>query len=274
MPITPPIKDMTPNERAELLHIADIGLNWIQGKTTFSAIQQTWGKPPFDWSPTKRGVSYFFNGFSIDLFFNEDRLVDNRYAPQKFILTVSDQTDAHIHFKDYETRLGLHRLVRGEKIDSERTEEGNFFNPGNRVIPPQPNRVFLSYRLPLPPDSIFDVYADFDYNGNNDAPDYRSLRDPDNLRTITFSRDYLTDKQLLDRRAAHKLHFDKMRLRTGMPCPESAIWQAWHDYGICTEVYVEKGRPFPQLLYTPPDLKQLPTRYEDATWVWYGESSR
>lgn len=232
MPYTPPIKSMTPAQQQQMLEAMQIGLNWTQGTVDFDRVKQSLGQPTRLRDDIELGYVFVVgHTLTAQFFFDKTRTVDGAPAVKRFVLTVDTYFEPHIHMSDYETRLGLQRLVRGEKIDGLRVVKREFFNPGNRCPGCNPNNVILGYRLPLTPDSLFDVYADFNYLGNRDAPDYLSLRDPGNLREITFNRRYLTPEQLDDRRAARRQQYGLMDLRTGMLCPETAIWEGWTENG-------------------------------------------
>jgi hypothetical protein len=237
-------------QQQQMLQIAEVGLRWVSGRIDFEDVKRMYGEPKRHWVDNEIGYAYFPGSFlAAEFYFDKDRVIDGQPAVKRFVLTVNTYFEPHIRMSDYETRLGLHRLVRGEKIDGSRTEISEFFNPGIRCADCDRNSVLLGYRLPLPVDAVFDVYGNFDYLGKNDAPGYASLRDPENLRKITFTRTYLTPTELHQRRAARRQQYGMMDLRTGMLCPETAIWDGWTENGAtegATEVFlVWAGDAFP-----------------------------
>jgi|GEM_PF-1901875 len=195
---------MTGEEQTQVLMAMKTGLRWAAGEITFEDVQKILGK--YQDGPYESGsdISYMYypdNSVSIEFLFKK-RLIDKKLIPDYFELRVSGHCITHITTESYETYLGLHRLVYGELIDGVRKEPRTFFNPGLGDFLGDRNHVGLSYRLPLPDDSPFDVYADFDFEGRNDPPDYASLKTADNLRSVTITRTYLTQKELEERRMA------------------------------------------------------------------------
>ncbi|MDB5834146.1 MAG: hypothetical protein JWR14_3976 [Caballeronia sp.] len=274
MPYTPPIKSMTPAQQQQMLAIAEVGLHWISGKIDFEEVKRMYGEPKRHWVDNEIGYAYFPGSFlAAEFYFDKDRLIGGQAVVKRFVLTVNTYFEPHIHMLDYETRLGLQRLVRGGKIDGVRVELGDFFNPGNRCAGCNPNNVMLGYRLPLSTDSPFDVNADFDYLGKHDAPDYASLRDPENLREITFTRTYLTPAELEQRRAARRQQYGLMDLRTGMLCPETAIWEGWTENGPTDATIVYAGKTFPTARNVPYE-NPIPYEWVDARWMWLRENPR
>jgi hypothetical protein len=274
MPYTPPIKSMTSAQQQQMLAIAEVGLRWISGETSFEEVKRMYGQPKRHWVDNEIGYAYFPGGFlAAEFYFDKFRFVDRKPAVKRFVLTVNSYFEPNLRMSDYEKRLGLQRLVRGEKIDGLRVEKGDFFNPGNRCAGCNPNNVILGYRLPLQNDALFDINADFNYLGKHDAPYYASLRDPENLREIIFSRTYLTPRELNERDAARREKYGMMNLRSGMLCPETAIWEGWTENGATDATIVYAGRPFPTARNVPYQ-KPIPFEWVDARWMWLRESSR
>jgi len=264
---------MTSAQRQQMLEAMQIGLNWTQGTVDFDRVKQTLGQPTRLRDDIELGYVFVVgHTLTAQFFFDKTRTVDGAPAAKRFVLTVDTYFEPHIHMSDYETRLGLQRLVRGEKIDGVRIEVGDFFNPG-RCPDCNPNNLILGYRLPLSPDSLFDVNADFNYLGKHDAPDYASLRDPENLRVITFTRTYLTPAELEQRRAARRQQYGLMDLRTGMLCPETAIWEGWTENGPTDATIVYAGKTFPTARNVPYE-NPIPYEWVDARWMWLRENPR
>jgi hypothetical protein len=204
MPAMPPKHYMTDEEQAHVLLAMKTGLRWAAGEIAYGDVQKVLGKYPDGPYESGSDISYVYypdDWVSIEFLFKK-RSVDKKLIPDYFELRVSGHCTTHIARESYETYLGLHRLVYGESIDGIRKEPRTFFNPGLGDFLGDRNHVGLSYRLPLPDDSPFDVYADFDFQGRNDPPDYASLKTADNLRSVTITRTYLTPKELEERRMA------------------------------------------------------------------------
>jgi hypothetical protein len=273
MAYTPPVKSMTPAQQQQMLAIAEVGVRWISGEINFEDVKRMYGEPKRHWVDNEFGYAYFPGSFlAAEFYFYKDRIIGGQPAVKRFVLTVNTYFESHIDMSDYETRFGLHRLVRGEKIDGLRTEISEFFNPG-RCADCDRNSVLLGYRVPLPPDSLFDVYGNFYYLGKNDTPDYASLRDPKNLREITFTRTYLTPAELEQRRAARRQQYGLMDLRTGMLCPETAIWEGWTENGPTDATIVYAGKTFPTARNVPYE-NPIPYEWVDARWMWLRENPR
>ncbi|NIF54015.1 hypothetical protein [Burkholderia sp. Ax-1724] len=199
MPMMPPEQDMTNEQQAQMLQAMKTGLRWVAGEITFDDVQWILGKyqdGPYESASELSYIYYPGNRMSIEFAFDKTRQTDRKPTVKYFQLQVSDHLRPHLAKENYETYLGLHRLVYGELIDGVRKEQGRFFNPGMGDFLGDRNHVGLSYRLPLPADSPFDVYADFYCEGRNDPPDYASLKTADNLRSVTITRIYLTPEEL------------------------------------------------------------------------------
>ena len=199
-------RDMTEEQQTRILQAIKAGLRWAAGEITFDQVQWILGQP--NYGPIKRGIErvyrYEFAEATLEFVFDGTRSDSDSVPPDYFEMRVSGYLATHIQKKDYESHLGLHRLVYGELIDGVRKEPRTFFNPGLGDFLGDRNHVGLSYRLPLPDDSPFDVYADFDFEGRNDPPDYASLKTADNLRAVTITRTYLTPEELRQRRMAER----------------------------------------------------------------------
>jgi hypothetical protein len=274
MPYTPPIKSMTSEQQQQMLGIAEVGLRWVSGQIDFEDVKRAYGQPKRSRIINEIEYVYFpGDALTAAFYFDKEHNVAGSPAVKRFVLTVDTYFEPHIRMSDYEQLLGLKRLVRGERIDGVRVVRREFFNPGNRCAGCNPNNVVLAYRLPLSSDSLFDVNADFDYLGSHDAPDYLSLHDPENLREVTFYRRYLTPEQLDERNAARREKYGLMNLRTGMLCPETAIWEGWTENGATDATIVYAGRPFPKARNVPYQ-KPVPFEWVDARWMWLRESTR
>ncbi|MBN3805572.1 hypothetical protein GXB81_21320 [Paraburkholderia sp. Ac-20336] len=199
IPVMLPKHDMTNEQQAQMLQAMKTGLRWGAGEITFDDVQWILGKyqdGPYESASELSYIYYPGNRMSIEFAFDKTRQTDRKPTVKYFQLQVSDHLRPHLAKENYETYLGLHRLVYGELIDGVRKEQGRFFNPGMGDFLGDRNHVGLSYRLPLPADSPFDVYADFYFEGRNDPPDYASLKTADNLRSVTITRIYLTPEEL------------------------------------------------------------------------------
>ncbi|WP_434114373.1 hypothetical protein [Paraburkholderia caffeinilytica] len=269
MPAAPLKRNMTDAQRKQLLRAVETGLQWTAGEISFDEVQQTLGKSPD--GPIERGIERVYryepDFATLEFVFDTIRSNDGKAAVKYFMLRVSSDITTHIAKESYESLLGLHRLVRGELIDGVRAEPRDFFNPGLGGFLGDRNHVGLSYRLPLPVDSIFDVYADLDFEGRDDPPDYVSLKDAENLRSVIFTRSYLTPTELDRRRQMKRQKYDEMNLCTGMLCPETGLWQGWSENGATDRLFVRAGQRFDQVrlhAYQPTVREQ----WVSGRWMW------
>ncbi|GJH11831.1 hypothetical protein CBA19CS11_23355 [Caballeronia novacaledonica] len=193
------IKMASAEQQRKIFEWLKFGLDWASGRAGSEELIRTFGRPKLDNVLRKvRSLDYFPDFASISL---ESNIDDG--SAKAFTLTVSSELDTSIPKESYENLLGLHRVVRGELIDGQRTEESDFFNP-NIVPNGNPDVVTLIYRVPLPSESAFDVYVDIDYLGKNefDGPEFDSLKRTTNLRKITIHRFPLLLEELEQRNRA------------------------------------------------------------------------
>jgi hypothetical protein len=197
---------MTDEQQAQMLQAIKTGLRWAAGEIAFDEVQWTLAKPRY--GPIKRGIERVYRyepaEATLEFAFNGNQSDDSHHPPKYFQLRVNGDLTTHITKENFESYLGLHRLVYGELIDGVRKEQGHFFSPGLGDFLGNRNRVGLSYRLPLAADSLFDVYVDISFEGRNDPPDYASLETADNMRSVTITRTYLTPAELDERRMADR----------------------------------------------------------------------
>jgi hypothetical protein len=277
---TSPIPEqMTANEQAQLLHFTEVGLQWAVGKIDFDAVKRLLGQPEQSWRFESNGeIGYaYFPGqtMTVQFIFDGNRLENGKPVAANFRLKVSSRLTVRIRKEDYEAQFGLHRLIRGESIDGVRTEQRTFFNPTGIIAVRNPDWVTFGYRSPLPADSVFDVYAGFDYIGKflHDGPEFKSLQNPEDLRAVTVTRRYLTAEELDQRRAARRQKYGMMDLRTGMICPETAVWEGWTENGPTDRTLVWAGEAFSRARNVPIE-KQLPFDWVPARWMWLRENPK
>ncbi|KVO80155.1 hypothetical protein WL61_17930 [Burkholderia ubonensis] len=275
-------KPMTAEQQAMLMHFTNIGLKWVAGQMSFEEVTRRLGRPEFR-SEQIDIVEYVYfpeKVMSISFIFNRLRSTDGKPSIDTFSIQVRDDVRTNIPYERFDS-LGLHRVVRGESIDGVRTEAADFFYPTGiaQVYGIRPkNSVTFSYRLPLNPDSKFDVYAGFGYLGEwvNESGEWtlNNFRNAVDLRSLNIGRHYLTPEELRQRQQAKRQKYGEMNLCTGMVCPETAIWQAWTSNGPTDAHVVFEGRPFPtarNLTYEEAKEQQrYPTR-EHARWMWLKE---
>jgi hypothetical protein len=207
---------------------------------------------------------------TVDFIYDKTRLVEGKAAVNRLRITVDEQVHTNIPKEIYEDRLALHRLVLGESIDGLRTEKGPYFVPDGIVSATNPNLVSFGYRQVLPPDSLYDVYIVVKYLGSfeNDGPEFRSLQHPANLRSIQINRVYLAPEELEQRRLVKRQKYGEMNLCTGMPCPETGLWEGWTENGATDMLVVRKGDAFQHARLSSNVNHRDWYRFASARWMW------
>ncbi|NIF51632.1 hypothetical protein [Burkholderia sp. Ax-1724] len=266
-------KPMSAREQEQLLRFTEIGLQWIAGQITFDDVTRHLGKPQYQSEQIDLvKYAYYQEGvMSIYFIYNKLKLVDGKPGIDSFSIKISDDIHTNIPYERFES-LGLHRLVRGESIDGVRIEQGDFFVPvevadASRFYPE--NFFGFNYRLPMPPDSLFDVYVGLGYlgewrdQGGGEAK-LSKVRKAVDLRNLGISRHYLTPEELEQRHLAKRQKYGMMDLRTGMVCPETGLWESWTQAGIVGKAVVRAGDRFkPHLRLDMPPA--------EVRWMWSGE---
>ena len=271
-------KQMTSEQQAQLLQFTKVGLQWVAGQISFDDVIKRLGKPQYQSEQADLIKYAYYPEDVMSVYFLFDKLhpVDGKPAINAFQVKVGDGVHTNIPYERFDS-LGLQRLVRGESIDGVRVEQRDFFAPAGiaDVSGFYPDNFFgFNFRLPLPPDSLFDVYAGFGYLGQwkdeHGIPDLSNVRQAVDLRNLGISRHYLTPEEQEQRRLAKRKKYGDMNLRTGMICPETGYWEAWTENGM-TECYVwEKGYAFNQARSLPVSVQMWSTGV-DARWMWRGE---
>ncbi len=277
-------RQMTASEQDNLMHMTEIGLKWITGQMSFDDVVRSLGEPAYH-SRQSDVVKYaYYPGGVMAVYFIYNKLypVDGKPGIDNFAIKVDDNVHTNIPYEQLD-RLGLHRVVRGERIDGVRSESADFFFPTGVAqvygIHPR-NYVTFSYRLPLPPDSPFDIYMGAGYLGEwvseNGRPTLDNLRKATDLRGLSIGRHYLTPEELKQRDDAKRRKYGDMHLCTGMTCPESGIWEPWTSNGPTEAYYLEQGRTFPEAADITMDEAKRRQRYpkmEPARWMWVRRDS-
>jgi hypothetical protein len=155
-------------------------------------------------------------GFITDFYYVSDamryefahQLFEGNPRIYNFELDLNSDVRVNIPYQWFDS-LGLPRLVRDESIDGIRREEADFFVPVGALDITGwygLNYVSFGYRMPLPPDSLFDVILGTSYNAEwidaNDEKVLGNIRKAENLRGLGVSRRYLTPRELEQRREA------------------------------------------------------------------------
>ncbi|MCA8277943.1 hypothetical protein LGN17_36330 [Burkholderia sp. AU30280] len=279
---SPAKKQMDASQQEQLLRIFGIGLQWATGEISFDEVTRSLGAPSrydataWDAGADKSEYSYFLDGMTVDFIYDKARLVDGKPAVNELRIDVDEHVQTNIPKEVFETRFSLHRRVVGESIDGVRTETSPYFLPSGIVAADNPNRARFGYRQLLPPDSPYDVHVGMDYLGKfeNDGPEFRSLKNSVNLRAIQINRVYLTPKELQQREQAKRQKYGEMGLRTGMPCPETGVWQGFAESCTPDVTVVWKGRKFPSvrtLTHLEEREQRRPTSWVDGRWMWLRE---
>ncbi|MBN3846352.1 hypothetical protein G3N58_05830 [Paraburkholderia sp. Ac-20342] len=262
-------KPMSVQEQAQLFPFFEAGLAWATGTLSFDDIVRRFGKPVSYSSPEDIIVEYTYflqKNVTVDFRFDKLLLVDGKPSVKTVMIGIDSLTTTDIPKESYEATLNLHRVVRGESIDSVRNERSSYFSPRGVIIGGDPDTVDFVYRQLLPPDSPYDVYVTVTYKGKygHDGPEFRSLQNPRDLRSIKITRWYLTPEQLEQRYLAKRQKYGMMNLRTGMVCPETGLWESWMQAGIVGKAVVRAGdrfKPYLRLDMPPADVR----------WMWSGE---
>ncbi|WP_085486557.1 hypothetical protein [Paraburkholderia susongensis] len=268
---------MTFEQQAQLLHFTRIGLKWIAGQMSFDDVTQILGQPLRRYESDQTIDYTYYHEKVMLVTFSLDKLHTIHGKPRisDFRVKVEDlvhNVHTDIPLESFDS-LGLHRIAHGESIDGVRTENSDFFSP-NGITDPSgfypDNYVSFGYRLPLPPDSLFDVYASFYYLGEWARPtgesgaNLNNLRVAVDLRNLVISRHYLTPEELEQRRQAKRQKYGMMDLRTGMVCPETGMWESWTQAGPIGKALVRAGDRFRQ-------ARQPGAPSTDARWMWSSE---
>ncbi|WP_157381128.1 hypothetical protein [Burkholderia ubonensis] len=279
-----PVRMMTEAQQVKLMQFVRVGLKWVAGQISFDEVVRTFGPPEKYEAEGVRMIeyAYYVDDDVISATFSYDKLnrIDGKPSLYGMSLKIRDDVYTSIPYETWD-HLGLHRLTYGELIDGARTETGDFFDPtGRRDITgwDPKNYVTFSYRLPMPPDSLFDVGAGFGYLGEwiNERGDatLTNFRNAVNLRDLGIGRHYLAPEELQQRQLAKRQKYGEMNLCTGMVCPETAIWQAWTSNGPTDAHVVFEGRPFPTARNLTQEEAKEQQRYptwEHARWMWLNE---
>ncbi|MBN3776282.1 hypothetical protein G3O06_01730 [Burkholderia sp. Ac-20345] len=276
-------KPMTDEQQAALMHFAEIGLKWVSGEVSFDEVVKVFGKPDYQ-TEDSNSIQYAFypeKVMSVRFTLDKLNLIDGRPRIGAFSIKVNDGIHTDVPYDRFE-KLGLRRVERGESIDGVRAEQGDFFYPAGvaDVNGTRPrNYATFSYRLPLSADSPFDVYAGFGYLGDwiNEASRAWTLsnfRNAVDLRILNIARNYLTPAELQQREQAKRQKYGEMNLRTGMPCPETGVWQGFAENCTPDVTVVWKGRKFPSvrtLTHQEERDQRRSTSWVDGQWMWLRE---
>ncbi|WP_157651569.1 hypothetical protein [Burkholderia ubonensis] len=277
-------RTMTEVQQAKLMQFVRVGLQWVAGKIPFDEVERTFGKPKKYEADGVRMVDYAYyvgdDVITVEFFYDKLSPINGKPRLDGFELKVKEGVNTNIPYETWDG-LGLARAKRGALIDGVRADQGDFFDPtGLRDITgwDPKNYVTFSYRLPMPPDSPFDVGAGFGYLGEwiseQGGATLSNFRNAVNLRDLGVGRHYLTPDELHERELAKRQKYGEMNLRTGMPCPETGVWQGFA--GNCTPdvTVVWKGQRFPSvrtLTHLEEREQRRPTNWVDGQWMWLRE---
>lgn len=272
---------MTEVQQAKLMQFVRVGLQWVAGQIPFDEVERTFGKPKKYEAEGVRMIdyAYYVDDDVISVKFSYDKLspIDGKPGLDGFELKVKEGVNTNIPFDTWDG-LGLVRAKRGALIDGVRKDQGDFFDPtGLRDITgwDPKNYVTFSYRLPMPPDSPFDVGAGFGYLGEwvseNGGATLSNFRNAVNLRDLGIGRHYLTPDELQQREQAKRQKYGEMNLCTGMLCPETGMWQGFSENSSADVTVVWKGQKFPSvrtLTHQEEREQRRPTSWVAGRWMW------
>jgi hypothetical protein len=244
-PGMPPQRDMTEDQREQVMRVTSLGIRWAAGTVTLDDIYRELGQPKsIAGTPEDSSYIYGYKDFHFNFYLDKE-LENNKSGNSRgFRLTTQAWITSNIPRELFESRLGLKRVQQGELIDGYREEKLRYFNPPNPMSPRQ-DIVGLNYRLPMPDDSPFDVTMNVRYKAAGDEPDLAAFEATTDLRTLDIGRWYLLPSALEERNQKKRLKYSEMGLRTGMICPESGLWEGWTDRNECFgALYMKEGWRF------------------------------
>lgn len=205
-------RTMTEEQQAAIYRYTRIGLRWISGKISTDDVIKDFGNPEFN-SDQLGGIEYAWypgNVMKVMLLLKNKSINEGSGQVVSFEISVENDVLTNIPYQNFDD-LGLSRLVRGEKIDGARIEAGDFYNPSGVVDPVGSlplNLTTFAYRLPLPDDSPYDIYAGFDYLADlvsEHGPwNLGNIRKAVNLRELSIYSHYLTPEELDERKRANR----------------------------------------------------------------------
>jgi len=275
---------MTEAQQAKLMQFVRVGLQWVAGQIQFDDVERTFGKPKKYEADGVRMIdyAYYVDDDVISVKFSYDKLspIDGKPRLDGVELKVKEGVNTSIPYETWDS-LGLVRAKRGALIDGVRTDQGDFFDAtGLRDVTgwDPKNYVTFSYRLPMPPDSPFDVGAGFSYLGEwiseKGGSTFSNFGNAVNLRDLGIGRHYLTPAELRQREQAKRQKYGEMNLCTGMPCPETGVWQGFAENRTPDVTVVWQGRKFPSvrtLTHQEEREQRRSTTWVDGRWMWLRE---
>ncbi|CAG9247010.1 hypothetical protein C7402_13127 [Paraburkholderia unamae] len=268
---------MTSGQQEELLQDIDIGFKWVKGQFSIDDVIKKIGKP--------------------DRISNQNDCMEYRYYPHKlmtvvfhfdkidypngnpvigtFSISVGNDVHTNIPYESFDN-LGMKRIARGERLDSVRIENADFFSPDGVIdtsgsLPK--NYVSFGWRLPMPEDSPYDIKAAAAYLGEwinpNGEKVFGNFRNAVDLRKVVISRSYLLPDDLNKRNHAKREKYGYMNLRTGMTCPETGLWEGWtKECGATDILQLEKGQKFDMVRTVPVYKDRSSCPMVEGQWMW------
>ncbi|MDR5745330.1 hypothetical protein QCE73_19410 [Caballeronia sp. LZ029] len=258
-------RDLTSEQREQLIRVANIGLQWTAGNITIEDVFHELGRPQSTWHTDGDSYIYDFTDFAASFDWHQDRERQKDGFARVFDIQLAVWIKSNIPREIFDERLKLRRLVPGDVVDGERKVGSPYFIPGGLSIDSDPSLGYFFYRLPLADDSPYDVTAELTYRANYKE---QNLEDTMNLRQLNFNRIYLSPKELGQRNLAKRQKYGYMNLRTGMVCPETGWWEGWTAQGHIDKEVVRAGQTFPQA--NVPRSADAPQGawFADAQWMW------
>ncbi|WP_250471204.1 hypothetical protein [Caballeronia sp. GAFFF1] len=214
-------------------------------------------------------MSYYYDkgdfGANFDLLEkNEERRIG---VGRSFGMRSNVFKSALIPRETLEQRLGLRRDAPGELMDGVRREHLTYM--AKPILEMQtPDEIIFNLRLPMPPDSPFDVRVRLVYRTISDRPSESDFEAAENLRSLIIERWYLTPAELQEREDAKRRKYGQMDLRTGKLCPETGWWEGWTTHNVVDKQVIRMGDTFPQARI-PPGSALNGAWFADAHWMWH-----
>lgn len=192
-----PTRTLSTAQQTALLHYTELGLRWIKGDISFEDVTDVMGEPELKLDqPGKTQYCYYVDdAMAVYFIFNRvSEAPGGTSSVAGFRIEAGDEIETHIPYEQFD-RMGLQRVVYGEKIDEARIERRDFFVPvgvGDLSHSIPINSVSFWYRLPVPKNSPYDIYAAFNYLAElvrETGPwDLSIVRQATNLRYLGIAR--------------------------------------------------------------------------------------
>ncbi|CAB3754372.1 hypothetical protein GQ57_06060 [Burkholderia sp. MSh2] len=154
--------------------------------------------------------------------------------------------------------------------------DGNL-NYGNEMrgrTPDSPNLQSFRYRSKDIPGSKYPVDIELGYFNPEDGSHPQSLWMVEMRRAYKILTPEERKQRRLEERQAKRQKYGEMNLCTGMPCPETGLWQGFTTISSSDELVIYKGRKFPTVRTLTPQEEHEQRRVTERVagqWMWLRE---